>query len=91
MINVSFLKLFFALEALKISNDTSAAKSVRKQRKLSYQQSLKKQQDIEARLNNLKHLQSKQRRKLPRIDQQVQLPFPFGFPTTQEELFFASC
>lgn len=70
----------------------SAAKSVRKQRKLSYQQNLKKLQDIEARwflstyslrklgylklflnirLSNLKHLQSKQRRKLPRADQQA--------------------
>ena len=62
---------FIIFPALKISNDTSAPKSVRKQRKLSYQQSLKKLQDIEARLNNLKHLQSKQRRKLPRVDQQV--------------------
>lgn len=63
--------MLYTFSALKISNDTSAAKSVRKQRKLSYQQSLKKLQDIEARLNNLKHLQSKQRRKLPRTDQQV--------------------
>ena len=52
--------------ALKIASDTSAAKSVRKQRKTSYQQSQRKMRDIEAKLEQFKHLQPKHKRKQPR-------------------------
>ena len=45
--------------ALKIANDSSAAKSVRKQRKVSYQQSQRKLREIEAKLNSLKRKRRK--------------------------------
>ena len=48
--------------ALKIANDSHAAKSVRKQRKVSYQQSQRKLKDIEAKLNALKHSRQLKRR-----------------------------
>ena len=51
---------------MKIASDTSAAKSVRKQRKTSYQQSQKKLREIEAKLEKIKLSQPKQRRKQPR-------------------------
>lgn len=59
--------------ALKIATDSRAPKSVRKQRKVSYQQSLRRLRELEAKLNNLKHVQhqqmlQKQRRKQPRPD-----------------------
>ena len=41
--------------ALKIASDSAAAKSVRKQRKTSYQQSQKKLREIEAKLDRLKN------------------------------------
>ena len=52
--------------ALKIASDTSAAKSVRKQRKTSYQQSQRKLREIESKLEQFKHLQPKHKRKQPR-------------------------
>lgn len=52
--------------ALKIASDTSAAKSVRKQRKTSYQQSQKKLREIEAKLESIKLSQPKHKRKQPR-------------------------
>ena len=48
--------------ALKIANDSHAAKSVRKQRKVSYQQCQRKLRDIEAKLNALKHSRQVARR-----------------------------
>ena len=44
--------------AHKLFNDPRAPKSVRKQRKSSYQQSLKRLQELEAKVNNLKHINS---------------------------------
>ena len=52
--------------ALKIASDATAAKSVRKQRKTSYQQSQRKLREIEAKLETFKHLQPKHKRKQPR-------------------------
>ena len=52
--------------ALKIASDATAAKSVRKQRKSSYQQSQRKLREIEAKLEKFKHLQPKHKRKQPR-------------------------
>ena len=58
--------------ALKLASDTTASKSVRKQRKISYQQSQKKLKEIEAKLNTLKYYgtkhkqQQQQRFKQPR-------------------------
>ncbi len=52
--------------ALKLASDTSASKSVRKARKISYQQSQRKLRDIETRLNALKYFGTKHRRKQPR-------------------------
>jgi len=40
--------------AHKLVNDPRAPKSVRKQRKSSYQQSLKRLQELEAKLNQMK-------------------------------------
>lgn len=40
--------------ALKLANDSSAPKSVRKQRKISYQQTMRKFREIENKLNKLK-------------------------------------
>lgn len=51
--------------AHKLVNDPRAPKSVRKQRKTSYQQSLKRLQELEAKVNNLKHQQK--RTKQPRL------------------------
>ena len=53
--------------AHKLFNDPRAPKSVRKQRKSSYQQSLKRLQELETKVNNLKHHQQQQKRiKQPR-------------------------
>ena len=55
--------------AHKLVNDPRAPKSVRKQRKGSYQQSLKRLQELEAKVNNLKHQQQQQKRiKQPRSE-----------------------
>lgn len=54
--------------ALKLANDTSASKSVRKQRKINYQQSLRKLKEIETKLNALKYYGTKHKRKQPRPD-----------------------
>lgn len=54
--------------AHKLVNDPRAPKSVRKQRKTSYQQSLKRLQELETKVNNLKHQQQQQKRsKQPRL------------------------
>jgi len=58
-----------ASAALKLANDGAAPKSVRKQRKVSYQQSQRKLKEIETKLNALKYFGSKHRpqaRKQPR-------------------------
>jgi hypothetical protein len=52
--------------AFKLANDVSTGKSVRKQRKNSYQQSQKKLREIETKLNALKYFGTKQKRKQPR-------------------------
>ncbi len=53
--------------ALKLASDGAAPKSVRKQRKSSYQQSQRKLREIETRLNALKYFGTKHRRnKQPR-------------------------
>ncbi len=56
--------------AHKLLHDPRAPKSVRKQRKSSYQQSLKRLQELEVKVNNLKHQQQQQKRsKQPRLVQ----------------------
>ena len=52
--------------ALKLANDASSSKSVRKQRKVSYQQSQRKLKEIETKLNALKYFGTKHKRKQPR-------------------------
>ena len=52
--------------ALKLASDSSASKSVRKQRKSSYQQSQRKLREIETKLNALKYFGTKHKRKQPR-------------------------
>uniref|UniRef100_A0A0K2UBC2 FERM domain-containing protein n=1 Tax=Lepeophtheirus salmonis TaxID=72036 RepID=A0A0K2UBC2_LEPSM len=49
--------------ALKISNDMSVSKSVRKQRKISYQQSQRKLKEIETKLSDLRLKQSSKNKK----------------------------
>ena len=51
--------------AFKLANDVSAAKSVRRQRKVSYNQSQKKLKEIEFKLASIKHHKQK-RVKQPR-------------------------
>ncbi len=51
-----------AAAALKLATDVGAPKSVRKQRKTSYQQSQRKLREIESKLNALKYFGTKQRR-----------------------------
>lgn len=55
--------------ALKLASDMSASKSVRKQRKISYQQSQRKLKEIEAKLNALKYFGTKHKRKQPRPEE----------------------
>ena len=52
--------------AQKLSEDKTSSKSVRKARKLSYQQSRRKLSEIETKLNALKYFGTKHKRKQPR-------------------------
>ena len=58
--------------ALKLANDPTTSKSVRKQRKISYQQSLRKLKEIENKLNALKYYGTKHKRKQPRPPNEVE-------------------
>ena len=58
--------------ALKLANDPTTSKSVRKQRKISYQQSLRKLKEIETKLNALKYYGTKHKRKQPRPPNEVE-------------------
>jgi len=49
--------------ALKIASDSHAAKSVRKQRKVSYHQNQRKLREIETNLNTLKHMRAQRRKR----------------------------
>ena len=52
--------------AQKLSEDKTSSKSVRKARKMSYQQSRRKLSEIETKLNALKYFGTKHKRKQPR-------------------------
>ena len=52
--------------AQKLSEDKTSSKSVRKARKISYQQSRRKLSEIETKLNALKYFGTKHKRKQPR-------------------------
>ena len=52
--------------ALKLANDTSARKNVRRQRKISYNQCQKRLKELEFRVSSLKHSHKQKRLKQPR-------------------------
>ncbi|XP_013384701.1 FERM domain-containing protein 4A isoform X7 [Lingula anatina] len=79
--------------ALKLAKDTSAAKSVRKSRRQTYQKSREKLQDIEKRLNEMKykkgqalvkhHQPSLDDESIGTADSESEYPSPFTSPAVQ--------
>ena len=57
--------------ALKLANDSSARKNVRRQRKISYNQCQKKLKELEFRVSSLRHNYKQKKAKQPRHQQQL--------------------
>lgn len=64
--------------ALKLANDTSARKNIRRQRKISYNQCQKKLKELEFRVSSLRHTHKQKKAKQPRQNQHHHTSFDAG-------------